>query len=60
MVTETVTVVRGREDARSHAITIPAELVSDSQYPFEVGDKLQVEILQGTEGLVLTRVREGR
>jgi hypothetical protein len=40
-------------NSRTQYITIPADMVTDSQYPFKAGEAVEIEVVPGTKRLIV-------
>lgn len=53
MVLKVKTKILQSRNAKTQYITIPADMVTDSQYPFKAGELVEVEVVQGMKRLIV-------
>jgi hypothetical protein len=53
MVLKARATIHGNPNAKTQYLPIPADLVSDSQYPFEVNDEVELELVPATRRLIV-------
>jgi hypothetical protein len=53
MVVKVRTKILQSRNSRTQYITIPADMVTDSQYPFRAGETVEVEVVQGAKRLIV-------
>lgn len=52
--------IKQSSKSRTHYIIVPAEMVTDSQYPFKNGDEVEIDIISKKEGLVIKKIVENK
>lgn len=58
MVNKFKTKIRQNMKSRTQYITIPVIMVTDSQYPFEGDEIIEVEIISKEEGLIIKKIKK--